>query len=102
MEDSGREADATLGISCPVQPITVADASFTLNANARDCPPLQLAREFTINGLEAIGARRAADHRAAAATHSHNSRNSRRSVLGSRAFGVIRHQFRARPSSNRV
>jgi hypothetical protein len=42
-----------------VRPITVANASFTLDANARDCPPLQFVREFTINGLEAIAARRA-------------------------------------------
>lgn len=45
-----------------VRPIIVANASFTLDANARDCPPLQFVREFTVNAIEAIDARRAAGH----------------------------------------
>src|SRR4051812_3773991 len=43
-----------------VVPITVANPSFTLDANARDCPPLQFVREFTVNALEAIHERRCA------------------------------------------
>jgi hypothetical protein len=45
-----------------VRPIIVANASFTLDANARDCPPLQFVREFTVNAVEAISARRGAGH----------------------------------------
>lgn len=41
-----------------IKPIGVANPSFTLDANARDCPPLQFVREFTVNGIEAIAARR--------------------------------------------
>jgi hypothetical protein len=44
----------------PVKPITVANPSFTLETQARDCPPLQFIREFTLNAIEAIEARREA------------------------------------------
>jgi hypothetical protein len=40
-----------------IKPIGVANPSFTLDANARDCPPLQFLREFTLNGWQAIDAR---------------------------------------------
>jgi hypothetical protein len=43
-----------------VKPITDDNPSFTLEAKARDCPPLQFVREFTVNALEAIHARRRA------------------------------------------
>jgi len=42
-----------------VKPIGYANASFALDLQARDCPPLQFVRELTVNGLEAIVARRA-------------------------------------------
>jgi hypothetical protein len=37
-----------------VKPLGDANPSFTLEAKARDCPPLQFVREFTVNALEAI------------------------------------------------
>ena len=40
-----------------IKPIGVANPSFTLDANARDCPPLQFLREFTVNSWQAIDAR---------------------------------------------
>ena len=42
----------------PIIPIGVRDAPFTLDLVARDCPPTQFLREFTINGIEAIAAYR--------------------------------------------
>lgn len=45
-----------------VKPITVANPSFALDLQARDCPPLQFVREFTVNGLEAVAARRTSSH----------------------------------------
>jgi hypothetical protein len=46
----------------PIIPIGMKDAPFALDMWARDCPPTQFLREFTVNGLEAIEAyRREAD-----------------------------------------
>lgn len=43
----------------PIIPVGVRNAPFTLDLVARDCPPTQFVREFTVNGIEAIGAYRA-------------------------------------------
>jgi hypothetical protein len=46
----------------PIIPVGVRNAPFTLDLFARDCPPTQFVREFTVNGIEAIDAyRRRAD-----------------------------------------
>lgn len=46
----------------PIIPVGVKNAPFTLDLFARDCPPTQFVREFTVNGIEAIDAyRRRAD-----------------------------------------
>ena len=42
----------------PIIPVGVKDAPFTLDLWARDCPPTQFIREFTVNGIEAIDAYR--------------------------------------------
>lgn len=42
----------------PIIPVGVRDAPFTLDLWARDCPPNQFVREFTVNGIEAINAYR--------------------------------------------
>ena len=42
----------------PIIPIGVRDAPFTLDLVARDCPPTQFLREFTVNGIEAVAAYR--------------------------------------------
>lgn len=42
----------------PIIPVGVRDAPFTLDLWARDCPPTQFVREFTVNGIEAIEAYR--------------------------------------------
>lgn len=42
----------------PIIPVGVRDAPFTLDLWARDCPPTQFVREFTVNGIEAIQAYR--------------------------------------------
>lgn len=42
----------------PIIPVGVRNAPFTLDLWARDCPPTQFVREFTVNGIEAIQAYR--------------------------------------------
>jgi hypothetical protein len=38
----------------PIIPVGVRDAPFALDLWARDCPPTQFVREFTVNGIEAV------------------------------------------------
>jgi len=42
----------------PIIPVGVRNAPFTLDLWARDCPPTQFVREFTVNGIESIQAYR--------------------------------------------
>jgi len=42
----------------PIIPVGVRDAPFALDLWARDCPPTQFVREFTVNGIDAIEAYR--------------------------------------------
>lgn len=42
------------GNDLPIIPVGVSDAPFALDLWARDCPPSQFIREFTMNGIEAI------------------------------------------------
>lgn len=42
----------------PIIPIGVRDAPFALDLVARDCPPTQFLREFSVNGIEAVAAYR--------------------------------------------